>query len=110
MLTWDGGQDGEPRVGAELSQVQKKELDELLSRHRATLTKIPACTDLASHSIETGDNGPIRLHLYRLPHAYRDIVKKEVEEMEAQGIIEPSSSEWAAPIVVRKKNASICLC
>ena len=54
MLAWDGGQDGEPTVGEKLSQVQKKELEELLSRHRDTLTKIPVCTNLASHSIETG--------------------------------------------------------
>ena len=111
VLTWDGGQDGEPTVGAELSQVRKKELKELLSRHRDTLTKIPACMYLASHLIETGDSGPIRLHPYRIPHAYQDIAKKEVEEMKAQGIIEPSSSERAAPVViVRKKDASICLC
>ena len=56
------------------------------------------------HHIETGDSSPIRLTPYRLPHAYRETVRKELEEMQMQGIIEPSNSEWAAPIVIVKKK------
>jgi len=38
-------------------------------------------------------------------------VEKELQEMLAQGIIEPCTSEWAAPIVlVKKKNGSLRLC
>ena len=36
---------------------------------------------------------------------------KELEEMKASGVIEPSTSDWAAPIVViRKKDGGIRLC
>jgi len=38
-------------------------------------------------------------------------VKKELQDMLQQGIIEPSSSEWSAPIVlVKKKDGSLRLC
>ena len=47
----------------------------------------------------------------RLPHAYRDTVKDELREMEQAGIIESSSSPWAAPIIpVKKKDGSMRLC
>lgn len=46
---------------------------------------------------------------YQIPHVYRDTVKKEQEEMEEEGIIEWSESEWALPIA-RKKNETLRMC
>ena len=90
---------------------QRKELANLLRQYQDVLTRIPGCTNLAQHTIETGDSRPIQLPPYRLPNAYRDAVRRELEEMQEQGVIEPASSEWAAPIVVvRKKDNSIKLC
>ena len=109
--TWDGGEDGEPTVGAQLTEQQRGELTKLLQRHRRTLTKTPGCTNITEHSIETGDSAAIRLPPYRLPHAYRELVQQELAEMRRQGIIEPAISDWAAPIViVKKKDGTIRLC
>ena len=48
---------------------------------------------------------------YRLPHAYWEEVKQELNDMLTEGVIEPSQSDWASPIVlVRKKDNSIRLC
>ena len=48
---------------------------------------------------------------YCIPHAYHESVQKEIEELNEQGIIVPSESEWAAPIVlVGKKDGSLRLC
>ena len=110
-LTWDGGSEGEPSIGEALTEMQRAELMELLLQNRETLTKMPSCTHLISHSIETGASNPIRLHPYQLPHAYREKVRMEIEEMERHRTIEPSNSEWAAPIVlVKKKDDSLRLC
>ena len=56
-----------------------------------------------------GTAPPIRLQPYRIPHAYRDIVKSELEEMERDGVIERSTSEWAI-VLVKKKDGSLCMC
>ena len=75
------------------------------------MTKVPGCTHLVEHEIETGDSCPIRLPPYRLPHAFHEPVKRELEEMQDHGIIEPAASDWAAPIVLmKKKDGTIRLC
>ena len=63
----------------------------------------------AEHKIDTGSACPVRLPPYRLPHAYRSDIHQELQEMLAQ-IIKPSTSEWAAPIVLVKKDGSLRLC
>ena len=63
---------------------------------------------MAECCIRTGTACPIRLPPYRLLHTYRDIVKSELEEMEKEGIIKHSSSEWALPIIlIKKKDGSL---
>ena len=58
-----------------------------------------------------GTARPVRLPPYRLPQAYRSDVHQELQEMLTQKIIEPSTSEWEAPIVlVKKKDGSLWLC
>ena len=53
----------------------------------------------------------MRQHPYRVPHAYKDVVQQELKEMLAEGIVEPSTSDWAAPIVlVKKRDGSLRLC
>ena len=66
---------------------------------------------MIEHAIETGSAQPVRLPPYRLPHAYCQAVKDELEEMISSGIIEPAASEWSAPIVlVKKGDGSLRLC
>ena len=72
----------------------------------------PGKTSLCEHRIETEGSKPVRLPPYRLPHAYRDQVKKELAEMECNGIIEPACSEWASLLLVvqKKKSGELRLC
>ncbi|KAL5510368.1 hypothetical protein EMCRGX_G005902 [Ephydatia muelleri] len=101
----------EPKINEKLTQKQKKELDALRTKFGDVMSDLPGKTEMVEHRIETGDAKPVRLPPYRLPHAYRDIVKKELEEMEKHGIIEKSSSDWSSPIVlVKKKDGTLRFC
>lgn len=107
----DCGNTGQPRFGEELTTQERSEIQSVLKEFSDVLQGKPGLTELAEHSIVTGSEGPIRLAPYRIPHAYREAVVEELKEMEKSGIIEPSQSEWSAPIVVvKKKDGNIRLC
>ena len=63
------------------------------------------------HTINTGDNPPIRQQARRIPFALRSKVDDMTEEMLEQGIIRPSQSPRASPIVlVAKKDGTTRFC
>ena len=65
----------------------------------------PGRTHLVLHEIPTGNAIPSRQPMRRMSPAHRIIVDQEVEQMLADGVIEPSNSPWSSPVVlVRKKN------
>ena len=66
----------------------------------------PGRTHLVLHEIPTGNAIPSRQPMRRMSPAHRIIVEQEVEQMLADGVIEPSNSPWSSPVVlVRKKNS-----
>ena len=68
-------------------------------------------TDQVLHKIDTGDASPIRERPRRLPHHRQKEVESHLEKMNTQGIIQPSTSPWAAPIVlVGKKDGTTRFC
>ena len=109
---WDGEvTDSQPVISEELNARQEKELDCLLQEFQDVMKDKPGRTTIAEHTLETGSAQPTRQPPYRLPHAYREKIQQELETMEAEGIVESSSSEWASPIVlVKKKDNSLRLC
>ena len=63
------------------------------------------------HEIDVEDSAPIRQQPYRLPEARKEVVKKEIDRMLTQGIVQPSHSPWASPIVlVEKKDGDVRFC
>ena len=108
---WRATRKGEPKLGEQLTMQQKQDLQGLMAEFVDVLQETPGRTDLTEHSIYTGEARPVRLPPYRIPHAYREAVQKEIKEMLKSGIIEPSHSEWSSPIVVvPKKDGSIRMC
>ena len=108
---WNEKSQGEPSIGEQLDEQQKEQLQFILKEFEDVMKAHPGQTDLVEHKIPTGDAHPVRLPPYRLPQAYRDTVAKELKEMEEDGIIAPSSSEWSFPIVlVKKKDGSLRMC
>lgn len=100
-----------PVFGEQLTSEQQHELQGLLKEFADVMQNQPGRTDVAEHTIDTGAARPVKLPPYRLPHAHRETVQREIEEMLEAGIIEPSQSEWSAPIVlVKKKDGTLRLC
>ena len=94
MCPWkDGDPDDQPTISERLSTEQQEQLRGVLTEFDQVFQNQPGQTQLAEHRIETGSARPVRLPPYRLPQAYRSDVQQELQEMLAQKIIEPSSSE-----------------
>jgi len=61
--------------------------------------------------VDTGDHNPIKQAVRRVPFVHRDKIAKMVTEMKEAGIIKPSSSPWASPVVlVPKKDGTTRFC
>ena len=108
---WNETNDGQPKRGSQLTTGQNQELEGLLGHFRSVFQSLPGHTTVTEHQIITGEARPVRLAPYRIPQALRQDVRRELEEMLDNGIIEHSSSDWASPLViVRKKDSSLRLC
>lgn len=97
-----------------LTEDQAETVKELLRRHSDVFSKAPwdiGRTQLAEHAIDTGDSAPIKQPPRRFPIAKASEMESLVEDMLRQGVIEPSTSPWASPVVlVKKKDGSTRFC
>jgi hypothetical protein len=100
------------RSSGGLDDSQKNQLYSLLVEFKDVFSESSGdigTTSLTSHKIDTGDQKPIKQQPRRLPLAKVDIAQEAIKGMHDQGIIEPSSSPWTAPIVlVKKRIAQAC--
>lgn len=107
-------QDLTSRSSEQLAPTQLQPLRSLLSEFQDTFAKSP--TDIghcsvAQHRINVQGHSPIKQAARRLPLHGREEVGKLVENMKTSDVIEPSSSPWAAPIVlVNKKDGTKRFC
>ena len=68
-------------------------------------------TDIVEHNIHTGNHAPIKHRPRWETLGMKDVIKEELRKMESQGVIEPSSSPWASPVVlVKKKDGAMRSC
>ncbi|GFV90059.1 retrovirus-related Pol polyprotein from transposon 17.6 [Trichonephila clavipes] len=85
----------------------KKVLEKLIQDYKPEKT---ASTDVTMRII-LKDEEPVCQHPRRLAFTERQEVNKQIEEWLNEGIIRPSSSEYASPIVmVKKKDGSSRMC
>ena len=72
MPSWRDKEGGQIKFGEELSSEQKEKLKEVLDTYTDVLTATPGCTNLASHTITTGDARPYDYH----PIDYRRLIEQ----------------------------------
>ena len=61
-------------------------------------------TDRVCHQLDTGESTPVKQYARRIPFSLRTPVEEAVSDMLQRGVVRPSSSPWASPIVLVKKR------
>lgn len=97
-----------------LSENESLELKQLLIEFQDIFAKhdfdLGEFTELM-HKIDTGEAAPIKCGLRRTPLGFQSQEEAHLQMMLEAGIIQPSSSDWAAaPVIVRKKCGSYRYC
>ena len=96
-----------------LSPLERQQLARLLRRYSDVFSSSDGDlgrTDAVMHRIDTGNAKPVRQTLRRQPVALRAEIDQQLRQMEEQGVIYPSQSEWASNIVVVKKDGGLRCC
>ena len=114
-----------PERLAQLCHALQLDQTELTLAQRDSLVQVLACysdvfalnddelgtTHVVEHSIDTGEAQPIRQYARRIPYAMRDKLKELIEDMRRRGVIRPTRSPWASPVVlVSKRDGGIRFC
>ena len=102
---------GKPEL---LTAEQTESLHQFLGEHHDAFSLDPnerGETDLLTMEINTGDASPKKQAVRRMPFAVRSEVAKQLRDMQAAGVVQPSSSPWASPVVmVRKRDGTLRFC
>ena len=89
-----------------LSSEDKGWLLEVLATHHGifSLEGERGETSLVEFAIDTGDAAPKKQVVRRIPHAAREEINSHLEKMQTEGVIQPSESPWASPVVLVRKR------
>lgn len=97
--------------GCTLIDQERSRLAALLSENEDIFKQEGEATPYVEHCIDTGDCQPIAVPLHRMSTRNKEILKKEIDRMMDEGIIEECESPWAAPFVlVPKKSGDVRVC
>ncbi len=94
-----------------LTECEKQHLFAQIDAHSDVCTTKLGCTNVLTHKIFLTQEIPIKQKSYRVSLSKRSIMKEHISEMLENTIIEPSSSAWAAPVVmIPKKTGGLRFC
>ena len=97
-----------------VTEEQKKRVYLLVSAYADIFAAFPTDyghTNRLLHTINTGNHPPIRQHARRLPPYKKEEIRTLLNQMQEKGIIRPSNSPWASPVVlVQKKDGTKRFC
>ncbi|KAK3106188.1 hypothetical protein FSP39_014556 [Pinctada imbricata] len=90
---------------------QKEEVHQLMREYTTIFPDVPKKTNASHHDVIVGDASPIKQHPYRLNPIKLQYMRKEIQYMLENDIIEPSISDWSSPcILVPKQDGTYRLC
>jgi len=99
----------DPEKLSHLDEGQRAELVEVLDEFVACFSDKPGLCDVVTHRVvTTPDFVPKQMRPYRVPIAFRADVSRQIRELLDMGLIRPSISPMASPIVcVAKKSGGV---
>ncbi|CAM5074398.1 unnamed protein product [Natator depressus] len=101
----------EVNLSMTLGRMQRQQIKELCTRYAPTFSATPGLTERAYHSIDTGNAHPIKVQPYRVSPQAKTAIERETQDMLQMGVIHPSGSAWASPVVlVPKPDGEIRFC
>ena len=103
----------QPPIPEHLSPIQQQQLKDLFKEFSDIISQGEddlGCTPLLQHTIET-KGPPLRQPYWWQNPAVRREEMAQVQQMLTSGVIRPSNSPWASPVVmVKKKDGSLRFC
>ena len=90
-----------------LDPTMAAELLEIIFKWRGIFAANPSkphLNRLMFHHIDTGDAAPVKRRPYNTSPAEDEKIREEVLRMLENGIVRPSNSPWASPVILVKKN------
>ncbi|CAM5158112.1 unnamed protein product [Eretmochelys imbricata] len=101
----------EVNLSMTLGRMQRQQIQELCTSYAPTFSATPGLTERAYHSIDTGNAHPIKVQPYRVSPQAKTAIEREIQDMLQMGVIRPSESAWASPVVlVPKPDGEIRFC
>ena len=99
-----------PIPDADIPEIARKQLQELLNvKYNSIVSK--SATDMGkTNLIELNtltEGPPVASKPYTVPLKYREFVDCEIKQLEKEGIISRSMSDWASTILVPKKEERV---
>ena len=86
-------------------------MESVIHENSHLFDEVPGRTSLVEHDVDVGDSPPVKQHPYRVNPSKMEILRKEVEYMRVNDIIEPSKSHWSSPcVLVPKKDGTSRFC
>ncbi|CAM4553825.1 unnamed protein product [Caretta caretta] len=94
-----------------LGRMQGQQIKELCTSYAPTFSVTRGLTEWAYHSTDTGKAHPIKAQPYWVSPQAKTATEQEIQDMLQIGVIHPSGSAWASPVVlVPKPDGEIRFC
>ena len=91
-----------------LSVEEEVDMEQLLLSFRKVFGDMPSHTKCCCHDVDVGGSTPVKWHSYRMNPIKLEQMRKEIDYMLQNHIIEPNSSEWSSPgILVPKPDSTL---
>ena len=101
-------------INQDLPSAEKQAITDLLLKYSdcfASTTSELGRSNIVQHSIDTSTHAPLCQPPYKSAWKEREVIQSQVEDMLKAGVVEPSSSPWASPVVlVKKKEGTLRFC